>query len=154
MLLFGASCFAIGLATYIALVTDDPELPGDLAPRHLLVGLGVGFTFPVLSAGAVSSLPPARFAVGSAVNQTARQIGGALGIAVLVALIGSQRQLTDPLDGFHQLWAFAATTALTSGVIGSFIPRPTPHQAIDIDRLADEMPIIDADGLPIAVDGI
>ncbi len=81
----------------------------------------------MLSAGAVSSLPPARFAVGSAVNQTARQIGGALGIAVLVALIGSQRQLADPLDGFRQLWAFAATTALVSGIIGSFIPRPTPR---------------------------
>jgi hypothetical protein len=92
--------------------------------------------------------------VGSAVNQTARQIGGALGIAVLVALIGSQRQLTDPLDGFHQLWAFAAATALTSGIIGSFIPRTTPHPAADTDRLADELPIIDADGLPIAVDGI
>ncbi len=91
--------------------------------------------------------------MGSAVNQTARQIGGALGIAVLVALIGSQRQLADPLDGFHQLWAFAATTALVSGIIGSFIPRPTSHQAADIDRLADELPVIEADGLPIAVDG-
>ena len=34
VLLFGASCFAIGLATYIALVTATRELPGDLAPRH------------------------------------------------------------------------------------------------------------------------
>ena len=154
VLLFGASCFAIGLATYIALVTETPNYPASWLPGTLLVGLGVGFTFPVLSAAAVSSLPPARFAVGSAVNQTARQIGGALGIAVLVALIGSQRQLTDPLDGFHQLWAFAAATALTSGIIGSFIPRTTPHPAADTDRLADELPIIDADGLPIAVDGI
>ena len=86
-------------------------------------------TFPVLSAGAVSSLPSARFAVGSAVNQTARQIGGALGIAVLVALIGSQRRLADPIDGFHQLWAFAAVAALISGVIGSFIPRPSARPA-------------------------
>ena len=154
VLLFGASCFAIGLATYIALVTATANYLATWLPGTLLVGLGVGFTFPVLSAGAVSSLPPARFAVGSAVNQTARQIGGALGIAVLVALIGSQRQLTDPLDGFQQVWAFAATTALASGIIGSFIPRPTPHEATGINRLADELPVIDADTLPIAIDSI
>jgi hypothetical protein len=120
----------------------------------LLVGLGVGFTFPVLSAGAVSSLPPARFAVGSAVNQTARQIGGALGIAVLVALIGSQRHLADPIDGFHQLWAFAATTALGSGIIGSFIPRPAPQQAADVQPSSEEPPVVEAEGLPLAVDGV
>ena len=155
VLLFGACCFAIGLATYIALVTATPNYLATWLPGTLLVGLGVGFTFPVLSAGAVSSLPPARFAVGSAVNQTARQIGGALGIAVLVALIGSQRQLTDPLDGFQQLWAFAATTALASGIIGSFIPRPTPHEAPGVNnRLADELPVIDTAALPIAIDSI
>ena len=155
VLLFGATCFAIGLASYIALVDRHARTTWRRGcPARCSSGVGVGFTFPVLSAGAVSSLPPARFAVGSAVNQTARQIGGALGIAVLVALIGSQRQLADPLDGFQQLWAFAATTALASGVIGSFIPRPTPHEATDINRLADELPVIEADALPIAIDSI
>ena len=95
----------------------------------------------MLSAGAVSSLPPARFAVGSAVNQTARQIGGALGIAVLVALIGSQRQLADPIDGFHQLWAFAAGAALVSGVIGSFIPRPPRPATADAPSAGDMLAV-------------
>lgn len=131
VLLFGAACFAAGLATYVFRAGSTPDYLGEWLPGTLLVGLGVGFTFPVLSAGAVSALPPARFAVGSAVNQTARQVGGAIGIATLVALIGSQRQLADPLDGFRQLWAFAATTAILSGVIGSFIPRPTRYAGGD-----------------------
>jgi EmrB/QacA subfamily drug resistance transporter len=154
VLLVGASCFAIGLGTYIALVTATPNYLTTWLPGSLLVGLGVGFTFPVLSAGAVSSLPPARFAVGSAVNQTARQIGGALGIAVLVALIGSQRHLADPIDGFHQLWAFAATTALGSGIIGSFIPRPAPQPTSDVGQSADELPVVETERLPLAVDGV
>jgi EmrB/QacA subfamily drug resistance transporter len=66
VLLFGASFFAAGLATYIALVTATPNYLATWLPGTLLVGVGVGLTFPVLSAGAVSSLPPARFAVGSA----------------------------------------------------------------------------------------
>jgi EmrB/QacA subfamily drug resistance transporter len=152
VLLFGASCFALGLATFIVLVNATPNYLGSWLPGTLLVGVGIGFTFPVLSAGAVSSLPAARFAVGSAVNQTARQIGGALGIAVLVALIGSQRQLADPVDGFHQLWAFGAITALVSGVIGSFIPRPTPRAASSAGELATEILAVEADALPLAMD--
>ena len=152
VLLFGASFFAAGLISYILRVTATPDYLGAWLPGTLLVGIGIGFTFPVLSAAAVSSLPAARFAVGSAVNQTARQIGGALGIAVLVALIGSQRELADPVDGFHQLWAFGATTALVSGIIGSFIPRPAPLQATEVERLADEIVVVEADALPVPID--
>ena len=152
VLLVGAAFFAIGLATYVTRVTTTPDYLADWLPGTLLVGVGIGLTFPVLSAGAVSSLPSARFAVGSAVNQTARQIGGALGIAVLVALIGSQRRLVDPIDGFHELWAFAAGAALLSGVIGSFIPRP-PRSATADAPSAGDMLVVDADALPLAVDG-
>jgi len=124
VLLAGAACFAAGLASYLFRVDATADYLTEWLPGTLIVGVGIGLTFPVLSAAAVSTLPAPRFAVGSAVNQTARQIGGALGIAVLVALIGSQRHLADPVDGFHQLWAFSATTALVSGLIGAFIPRP------------------------------
>ena len=41
-------------------------------------------TFPVLSAAAVAGLPAERFGVGGAINQTARQIGAVLGVALLV----------------------------------------------------------------------
>jgi EmrB/QacA subfamily drug resistance transporter len=129
VLIFGALCFAAGLAWYVLRVTPTPEYLTAWLPGTLIVGVGVAFTFPVLSAAAVSSLPAPRFAVGSAVNQTARQIGGALGIAVLVGLVGTQRQLADPIDGFHQLWAFGAFTALLSGLVGAFIPRPATASA-------------------------
>ncbi|MET0910647.1 MAG: DHA2 family efflux MFS transporter permease subunit [Ilumatobacteraceae bacterium] len=152
VLLFGATSFALGLLSYVLRVEATPNYLGSWLPGTLLVGVGIGFTFPVLSAGAVSSLPPARFAVGSAVNQTARQIGGALGIAVLVALIGSQRQLANPLDGFEQLWMFAAATSVISGVIGSFIPRPTPAQAIEVQELSEELLAVEADALPLDVE--
>jgi len=152
VLLFGATCFALGLGSYVWRVEPTANYLGAWLPGTLLVGVGIGFTFPVLSAGAVSSLPSARFAVGSAVNQTARQIGGALGIAVLVALIGSQRELAEPLDGFEQLWTFAAATAIVSGIIGSFIPRPTPTQADEVVDLSHELLAVEADALPLDVD--
>ena len=151
VLLFGASFFALGLGSYIALVSATPDYLGAWLPGTLLVGVGVGFTFPVLSGAAVASLPAARFAVGSAVNQTARQVGGAIGIAVLVALVGSQRQLSDPIVGFQQLWAFTAAAAVLAGVVGSFIPRPTPKEAVEVDHLADEVLTLEADALPLTL---
>ena len=77
-------------------------------PGTLVVGLGIGLTFPVLSAAAVSSLEAERFAVGSAVNQTARQVGGALGVAVLVVVLGSPATPAAALAAFHHLWWCAA----------------------------------------------
>ncbi len=97
---------------------------GDLGgPGTLLVGLGIGLSFPVLGAAAVATLPPHRFAVGSAVNQTARQVGGALGIAVLVVIVGSESSTTNKVTQFHHLWIWCSASAVTSGLIGVQIKR-------------------------------
>jgi hypothetical protein len=93
-------------------------VPGYLSewvPATLITGLGIGLTFPVLSAAAVSSLHAERFAVGSAVNQTARQIGGAFGVAILVVILGTPSTRAAALTGFQHLWMYAALMALASG---------------------------------------
>jgi EmrB/QacA subfamily drug resistance transporter len=110
ILLTGFVVFASGL---------DPDYLSVWLPGTLVVGLGIGMTFPVLSAAAVSSLHHERFAVGSAVNQTARQVGGALGVALLVVILGTPRSAVGALDNFHHLWIYAATTAALSGLASS-----------------------------------
>ena len=71
VLLAGAGCFAGGLAWYAIRTGLQPSYLAVWLPATLVTGLGIGLTFPVLGAAAVSSLPPDRFGVGSAVNQTA-----------------------------------------------------------------------------------
>jgi hypothetical protein len=39
---------------------------------------------------------------------------------------------------------------VASGVIGSFIPRPTPNPATGVDELV----IVEPDGRPLAVEGV
>ena len=94
-----------------------------MATGTLLSGLGIGLTFPVLGAGAVSSLHPERFAVGSAVNQTARQVGGAVGVAILVVILGTPHSLTTALTSARHLWLFCALMAALSGVAAVGIGR-------------------------------
>jgi EmrB/QacA subfamily drug resistance transporter len=123
VLMVGSGFFAAGLAWYATRVGLESSYLGRWLPATLITGLGIGLTFPVLSATAVSSLPSDRFAVGSAVNQTARQVGGAFGVAVLVVILGTPHSPVAALSAFRHLWTFAAAMAVASGLICTLLPR-------------------------------
>lgn len=65
------------------------------------LGAGMGLAGPAATTGIMSSLPLGKAGVGSAVNDTTREAGGAVGIAVLGTLLHtSYRSGLDPhLDG-------------------------------------------------------
>ena len=52
----------------------------------VILGLGLGIAMAPATDSIMGSLPPAKAGVGSAVNDTTREIGGALGVAVLGSL--------------------------------------------------------------------
>ena len=123
VLLAGFVIFAAGLSWYATQVGLRPEYLAQWLPATLITGLGVGLTFPVLSAAAVASLHPSRFAVGSAVNQTSRQVGGALGVAALVAILATDPTPGSTLEHFRHLWTYsAAMAALAGGIAALFRP--------------------------------
>jgi MFS family permease len=123
VLMSGFVVFTLGVLWYVWRVHLTPDYPALWLPGTLIVGLGIGLTFPVLSAAAVSSLEPSRYSVGSAVNQTARQIGGALGVAILVVLLGTPKSPGAALDNFRHLWIYIATMAALAGVISTGLAR-------------------------------
>jgi EmrB/QacA subfamily drug resistance transporter len=55
----------------------------------LILGVGMGMTMAPATESIMGSLPRAKAGVGSAVNDTTRQIGGALGVAILGSLLAS-----------------------------------------------------------------
>jgi EmrB/QacA subfamily drug resistance transporter len=55
-------------------------------PWFVLCGIGTALAMPTLSAAAMGAIPATKAGVGSGVLNTARQVGGALGIAVLSAV--------------------------------------------------------------------
>ncbi len=136
VLMVGFSVFTLGLLWYLWRVGLTPHYLSVWLPGTLIVGLGIGLTFPVISAAAVSSLEPSRYSVGSAVNQTARQVGGALGVAILVVILGTPTSAGQALQNFHHLWTYVAIMAAGAGVVAAFLgkPRPpvTPSQSTDL----------------------
>ena len=111
----GSIIFAAGLCWFAAALGPEASYAAVWLPGILVIGIGIGLTFPVLSAAAVSSLPADQFAVGSAINQTSRQVGGALGVAILVAILGDSSRTA--LDSFHDVWIYSAAMATASGAI-------------------------------------
>lgn len=133
VLIVGVSLMVAGLLLYALRVGLHPEYGTRWLPATLLVGLGIGLTLPVLGAASVSSLHPDRFAVGSAVNQTARQVGGAFGVAALVVILGSPGSLRSELTSTHHLWLFCAAMAALSGLASLGIgrrPEPAPARSL------------------------
>jgi EmrB/QacA subfamily drug resistance transporter len=69
------------LSLYGSDTVMSSEIGGGLV--RLVFGLGMGLTTAPATESIMGSLPPGKAGVGSAVNDTTRQTGGALGVAVL-----------------------------------------------------------------------
>jgi EmrB/QacA subfamily drug resistance transporter len=129
----GALLYAAGSAWYALAITDDPAYVTRFLPMTVLTGVGIACALPLLTSAAVTALGPERWGVGSGANATARQLGGVLGVAILVAIVGTPTP-TDALARFHAGWAFVAiASGLTAAVACALSPRrldqPMPHGA-------------------------
>src|SRR5579884_700140 len=83
----GLLVVAIGLALFSRVRVDTSYV--DLLWRMLLMSGGMGLTMTPATDSIMGSLPLENAGVGSAVNDTTRQVGGALGVAVIGSLLAS-----------------------------------------------------------------
>ncbi len=87
-----------GVAVQAALIDGTSYMP--TGAGLFLFGLGAGIAMPAATDLIMSTLPPARAGVGSAMNDTVREVGGALGVAVIGSVAASSfaSNLNDKLD--------------------------------------------------------
>lgn len=124
----GAIVWALAYVWYVLRVDVTPDFWGAWLPGQILSGIGVGATLPVLGSAALGAVPGGRFATASAVNSSARQIGGVLGIAILVVIIGTP-SATTTADSLRAGWVFVAACFALTAVIAVFIGRVRAHEA-------------------------
>jgi len=120
VLVTGGLLMVAGEIWLATLVHGTPDYLRNFLPPALLVALGVAASFPVLSAAAVAGLPSDRFAAGGAINQTARQLGAVLGVALLVAILGTPASADQAVDHFHNVWLMCGAFTLVSAAISLF----------------------------------
>jgi EmrB/QacA subfamily drug resistance transporter len=126
----GSTVFAAGAAWWALAIGLAPDYVDDMLGGMILTGIGVGLTLPTLMATGASSLPPHSFATGSAVINMLRQIGLAIGVAVLIAILGNPRSPAAVLDVYvRSSWVIAAIS-FAGGLLGLALltrrTRPTP----------------------------
>jgi EmrB/QacA subfamily drug resistance transporter len=88
LVVFGGMIAAtVGLLGMSQLEADTPYLWLGIA--FVIMGAGMGHVMPPATTSIMSSLPLGKAGVGSAVNDTTREVGGALGVAILGSLLAS-----------------------------------------------------------------
>ena len=100
---------------FVERVGMTPDFAGQWLPGMVLLGIGAGTLFPNLSGTAVASAPGGSFATATGMNSVARQIGAALGVAVVVAIIGTPTPATA-YAAFQHAWTFGAVCLFAAGL--------------------------------------
>ncbi len=85
----GLAIIALALILSALAGTVDASYP-TLVPGILLLGIGMGMCGPPATSMILACLPKAKQGVASAVNDTAREVGGAIGIAIFGSILISQ----------------------------------------------------------------
>jgi EmrB/QacA subfamily drug resistance transporter len=118
----GGLLFAAGALGLAASTGTHASYATDVLPWQLVSGFGIGLSFSAWGSAAVAELAPSRFATGSAIVGALRQIGAVLGIAVLVAVVGTPTA-ADPVGPFHEAWLLIAATGITAGTLALGLGR-------------------------------
>ncbi len=85
LLVTGMSLQVVALLWFVQATESWSGYDGLVLPL-LLAGAGMGLTFPPMSTAVLEGMPEDDFAVASSANNTVREFGVALGIAVIVAV--------------------------------------------------------------------
>jgi EmrB/QacA subfamily drug resistance transporter len=103
-----------------------------LLPAMLIGGVGMASVMTPSAAAAMSGVPVDKAGVGSAVLNSARQVGGSVGIALIGAIIaheaGGRRTPEAFVDGFSTALVVASLIALAGAVLAVLVVR-APQRA-------------------------
>jgi EmrB/QacA subfamily drug resistance transporter len=111
----------------------------DLLPPFLLIGVGVGTSFPAIMTLAMSGATPEDAGLASGFVNTSMQVGGAVGLAVLAtlsterteALLADGESLASALNsGYHVAYLIGAALAAIAVAIAVLVLRQPPPGAM------------------------
>ncbi len=100
----------------------------NLFPALIIGGIGMALTMTPSAAAATRSVPVEKSGVGSAVLNSARQVGGTMGVAIMGAImaaeIGDVRTPEAFMHGFERALLVAAGIAAVGAAVAYILVRP------------------------------
>jgi hypothetical protein len=108
-----------GMAWLGELTTSTSYSPGVLVPM-LLLGVGMGVVFVPLTMASLAGVPPKDSGAGASMVNVMQQVGGALGLAILVTVYGTASRAAASHTATGASIAAAAQHARVHGMAASF----------------------------------
>jgi EmrB/QacA subfamily drug resistance transporter len=139
----GLVLIAVSLATLAAWGADTSYafILGGL----IVMAAGMAFTMAPLTAELMSAIPPAKAGVGSAMNDTTRELGGALGVALFGSIVAGQYAsgIAERLASLPDDLRHVAGTSLSTAVALAQSPGQAGTEAGRAIRTAAERSFLD-----------
>jgi len=131
-------CLVVVALLLFARTPVDGSYFTDLLPPFLLIGVGVGTSFPAIMTLAMSGATPEDAGLASGLVNTSMQVGGSIGLAVLATLstertnsllADGEGQLQALNAGYHVAYLIGAGLAAAAVAIAIFVLRaPAPGE--------------------------
>jgi hypothetical protein len=129
LLLAGCGGFLAGFGWLAHADVDSHYLTAVLGPT-LLVAIGIGLTFPTLMSSATAHAPADDAGIVGGLANTATQVGGSVGLAVLATVAGARAATVDGgsspaalAAGYDLVFLIAAGLGLAIAAGGLLLPR-------------------------------
>jgi EmrB/QacA subfamily drug resistance transporter len=134
--LVGGGLLLVSLCLVLFAQLDQNSDFWNILPGLIVGGVGMALTMTPTTAAAMGSVPVDKAGVGSAVLNSARQVGGSLGIALMGAIVASQvnvprvspRFADQFVSGYHHALYAAALIALAGSVVAVLTVRKIRHE--------------------------
>jgi EmrB/QacA subfamily drug resistance transporter len=142
-------CLVVVALLLFARTPVDANYLTDLLPPFLLIGVGVGTSFPAIMTMAMSGATRADAGLASGLVNTSMQVGGAIGLAVLATLSGERTQsLLDDgqsqaqalTSGYHVAYLVGAILAAIAVAIAVFVLQAPQPGAMPVPQEEESEP--------------
>jgi MFS family permease len=105
LILFGAAVVSCATLWWLLTFDVEPDLWWALVPGLVLQGTGSSIVGNFTSGAALTHVPPHVMGQGNSLHQMSRRVGGAIGVAAAIALLGESADPEALLDGARHVWA-------------------------------------------------
>jgi EmrB/QacA subfamily drug resistance transporter len=128
--------------TYFSRLGPDASF-WELLPALMIGGVGMALTMTPSAAAATRAVPVDKAGVGAAVLNASRQTGGAIGIALMGAIMAHEISGTPTREGFMAGFQLALEVAAVIAVVGAVVAFALvrPHEADDTAAPAAAEPV-------------
>ncbi|SJN10765.1 putative transporter [Leucobacter sp. 7(1)] len=120
MIVSGLVILAGGLA-WLSFIRPDGSYAVDVLPASLLAALGMSLAFVPSLGTAINAAPPAETGVASGLVSTSYQIGSALGLAILTAIVSGITGVAPSTETLTQGYSAAFLGATIVALLGALI---------------------------------